>query len=119
LDAERTFFILLAGMQRNNAFDIVVGAEALWEEQRAAISAENEVAPGCRNRLSRTGVASCAFIAAMRSDVEVGQGAVDREVHHCARSLRRRRRLPCAPKRPTIDIRGNRNAVVFQKIGVD
>ena len=28
-------------MQANNAFDIAVGAEALWEEQRAAISAEN------------------------------------------------------------------------------
>ena len=31
-------------MQASNAFDITVGAEALWEEQRAAISAECEVA---------------------------------------------------------------------------
>ncbi len=33
-------------VQANNAFDITVGAEALWEEQRAAISAEDEVALG-------------------------------------------------------------------------
>ena len=33
-------------MQASNAFDITVGAEALWEEQRAAISAECEVALG-------------------------------------------------------------------------
>ena len=28
-------------MQANNAFDITVGAEALWEGLRSAISAEN------------------------------------------------------------------------------
>ena len=64
-------------------------------------------------------VASCAFITAMRSDVEVGQGAVVGVVRCCPRWFRLERRLPCAPKRPTIGIHGKSNAVVFPEISTD
>ena len=54
---------MMTRVQASNAYDITVGAEALWEGLRAAISAEDEVALGRRHRVSRAARRTAALLS--------------------------------------------------------
>ena len=57
--------VVASRAQRNGAAadGAAVDPPALWEEQRAAISAKSEVAPGCRHRVSPTGWRTPALLS--------------------------------------------------------